>query len=312
MIKEDFLRRVEEDVSLREYNTMRVECSAKFFVRASNVEDVVRAVKCSQEKGLPFLIMGKGSNIILPSAYEGFVIFMDMKELSLFEEDMLKVNSEAGVFLPAMAKEVTEKGAHGMEWAGGVPGTVGGAIRGNAGAFDCFISDFLKEVTALNIEEDFKKEVFKKEECFFDYRNSFFKRNNNYIILSASMEFPFKKGVDDKFKEYLRYRRENHPLEPSAGSIFKNPSVKEEFYLKHPEMEKFRDLGFIPARVLIEECGLKGANRGGAQISEKHPNFIINKNGARGEDVKKLIELAKEEVKKKFFIEMKEEVTIVK
>ncbi len=312
-MKEDtLLKKIQRNVSLKKYNTMRLECMVSTFLKAESKEDVVRALEYAKVSDTPFLIIGNGSNIIFPSLYEGFVIYMGMSDYKIEEkEECLGLYVEAGAILPLIARKVTEKGASGMEWAGGIPGTIGGAIRGNAGAFGDGISDNVKEVRALDIET-LEEKIFTKEECLFEYRDSLFKKSSRYVILSMKAEFPYKKDDDDKIEDFLKYRRENHPHNPSAGSVFKNPEVDDSFYLKHPEMERFKEMGFVPARVLIKDCGLSGREIGGAKISEKHPNFIINKGGATGDDVVNLINLIKKEVKNNFSIEMEEEVVIVK
>lgn len=290
---------------------MRIDCIAERFIRAGTEEEIREAIQFARENDLPFLVIGNGSNLIFPSFYGGLIILIDLKDFHVEEkEEGIELIAGAGIPLPKAAREITERKGEGMEWAGGVPGTMGGAVRGNAGAFGDLISDHLLEVEALDMNE-LKKRTFTKEECAFDYRDSFFKRNGGYIILSVRMLFPRKKNEDSKFEEFLKHRKENHPQDPSAGSVFKNPEVDDEFYNEYTDMERFRELGFIPARVLVEECGLKGKKRGGAMISYKHPNFIVNKGGATGKNVKELISLVKERVREKFGIEMEEEVVIV-
>jgi UDP-N-acetylmuramate dehydrogenase len=154
----------------------------------------------------------------------------------------------------------------------------------------------------------------KKEDCKFGYRNSIFKRRKNWIILEATLKLEKgnKKEIEEKIKEILKLRKEKQPLElPSAGSVFKNVPIK-----KVPKkiQEKFNEKiknGFLPAGVLIEAAGLKGFQIGGAKISEKHANFIVNTGEAKARDVLKLIELIKKRVKKKFKIELKEEIVLV-
>lgn len=299
---------IKKRVSLKKYNTMEIDCLAEFLKEAKNKEDIEKAIKFAKEKNLSFFILGKGSNVILPLHYKGVVIFIAMDDFHLQEEgEKVMVDVQAGAYLPTLAEAITKAGGKGMEWAGGVPGTLGGAVRGNAGAFGDFIADFVKEVEALHINT-YKREVFLKKDCHFAYRNSIFKKKEEWVVLGAKMEFQKEEGGRERFKEYLEYRQKNHPVEPSSGSIFKNPTPGEEFFVNHPEMEKFRELGFVPARVLIAECGLSGERKGEAKISEKHPNFIVNTGAATGDDVQALIHLAQEKVKKRFALEMEEEV----
>ena len=181
-------------------------------------------------------------------------------------------------------------------WAAGIPGTAGGAIRGNAGAFGREIGEAVLRVRALDISgKGVAPAIIKKEDCAFGYRESVFKRNKNLVITAA--KFILEKGSADeiaaKAKEYAKKKRISQPLDfPSAGSVFKNPE------------------GFFAAKI-IEDCGLKGRSAGGAQISEKHANFIVNRGNAKASDVLELIAQIKIAAKEKFAVDLKEEIEIV-
>ncbi len=310
---EDFFQKIKEGVSLKEHNTMKIDCRPRFFVKIEDEDDLKDALNFAKQKNIPFFVLGGGSNVVFPKIYDGLVVYIGKTDFQVdsSKEGPVKVTAFSGAKLPDVAEKVTEAGGEGLEWGGGVPGTIGGAVRGNAGAFDSFIGDYVKSVEAFNVDTKEKK-FFQAKECDFTYRNSFFKKNKDYIIWKVEMEFPFTNQENKKFDEYLDYRKKNHPEEPSAGSIFENPRVGEDFFSSFPEMEKFRELGFIPARYLIEDCGLKGKMECGAKISEKHPNFIINSNNASGNGIEILIREVKKRVKEKYGIDMKEEVEIVK
>jgi UDP-N-acetylmuramate dehydrogenase len=208
-----------------------------------------------------------------------------------------------------------------LEWAGGLPGTLGGAIRGNAGAFGGEIKDVVCEVLSLDIDSfNSKKIKRKKEDCGFSYRNSVFKENSSLginpkeIIIEAVLDLKKgdKKKIRDVVAKNIAYREERQPLEhPNIGSVFKNVSCQK---IKKSSLEKFRAVvktdpfPVVPAAHLISEAGLKGISFGGAMISPKHPNFIGNALGASSGDVKKLIELVKSEIKNKFEINLEEEI----
>ena len=178
----------------------------------------------------------------------------------------------------------------GLEWAVGIPGTVQGAVYSNAGAFKKSIKDVVKEVEVFDTKTE-KIKNFKSKDCKFGYRDSIFKKNKNLIILSVKIKS--KKSNRKKIKQYLDYRKKTQPLNfPSAGSIFKNPR------------------GFFAAD-LIERCGLRGKRIGKVKISEKHANFIVNLGNGKAKDVKKLIKLAKQKVKSKFGIVLKEEIQLL-
>ncbi len=309
MNKEKY-QKIKNNISLKNYNTMKIDCVADYFLEAKSEDDILCGLEYAEDNNIPFLILGGGSNVILPEKFKGIVIIIKITFFNLREEnDKIVVRVSSGYFLPDIAKKVSLAGGHGIEWAGGVPGTVGGAVRGNAGAFSNFMADYTKEVLAINVKNR-KKEIFTKEECMFDYRESVFKKNKEYILLEVKMNFPKKIKNDNKYEEYLDYRKKNHPEEPSAGSIFKNPEIGEDFYEKYPETKKFKELGFVPVSFLIESCNLKGKRIGGCFVSEKHANFIVNKDGT-GKDVIKLIEVIKKEVKRKYSIEIEEEVEII-
>lgn len=300
-----------ENISLQKKNTTKIDCVAKYFVEVKNNEEVKKAVIYAKKNNIKFLILGAGSNVILPEIYSGLVIYISNKEYKIKEKrDRVILTAQAGAFLPDISKDISYFSASGFEWAGGVPGTIGGATRGNAGAFGDFMSDYLKRIEVLDVET-LNNISFLKEDCYFDYRESIFKKEKKYIITSVQMEFLKKKGVIERYKEYLDYRKKNHPTEPSSGSVFKNPKVADDFFEKHKDTRKFIHLGFVPVRYLIGECGLSGKIIGGAQISTKHANFIINISNATHSDIKELIKLIIESIKEKYDITVEPEVEVI-
>jgi len=196
-----------------------------------------------------------------------------------------------------------------LEWAVGIPGTVGGAVWGNAGAFNKSMKDVVKSVEALEVKnEKCKVKNFKNRDCRFGYRDSIFKHNKNLIILSAVLQLKKgkKKEIENKVKENLNYRKERQPLNfPSAGSIFKNPPGF--FAGELGEEDKSSSSAFAAAR-LIEKCGLKGKKIGNVKISEIHSNFIVNLGRGTAKDVMRLIKIIKNKVKKKFGVVLEEEI----
>jgi UDP-N-acetylmuramate dehydrogenase len=263
---------IQENIPLKEYTTFKIGGPARYFLTVSNIAE---AIDFAREKKLPYFVLGGGSNLLVgDEGFNGVVIKLENKKIEL-KKDL--VIADAGAKLSSLVDFTVENNLTGLEWAAGIPGTVGGAVRGNAGAFGHSISENIKEVKTLHQEKDYQ----------FGYRDSIFKHNND-VILSAV--FKFNKGADQELiDEYLKTRKEKHPVEPSAGCIFQNPKP-------------------LSAGKLIEDCGLKGKRIGDAMISPKQANFIVNLGSARAEDVKKLISLVKKEVKKKFQVELKEEV----
>ena len=217
---------------------------------------------------------------------------------------------------------MADKGLAGLEWAGGLPGFVGGAVRGNAGAFKGEMKDSVIEVTSLDIS-GVEPKIIKRNngECNFGYRNSIFKeKGDQEIVLEAVLALEpgnkeeIQKVIDDK----IAWREARQPLDhPNIGSIFKNVDwhlvpnkwQEDEELKTHLKTDPFP---VLPAATLIDKTGLKGEKFGGAMVSPKHPNFIINSNNASAEDVRSLIKIIKERVHDKYDIWLEEEVMIVK
>ncbi|MEA3453175.1 MAG: UDP-N-acetylmuramate dehydrogenase [Patescibacteria group bacterium] len=287
----ELLPKVEENISLAKYTTFKIGGNAKYFFTAETKEDIIKAVKAAQQSGLLFFILVGGSNILFSDqGFDGLVIMVKARKNELKIDN---IYVEAGETLAGVVHMASEAGLSGLEWAAGVPGTVGGAVRGNAGAFNSSMSDIIDSVEVLDAS-DLTVTSYNREDCEFEYRNSIFKRNKNLIILSTKIKL--KKGnteeVRKQMKKCIDYRIEHHPLEfPSAGSIFKNPE------------------GFS-AGALIDKSGLKGKTIGNAKISEKHCNFIINLGGATAKDILALIKLAKEKVKENFGVNLEEEIVV--
>jgi UDP-N-acetylmuramate dehydrogenase len=198
---------------------------------------------------------------------------------------------EGGMKLKEIVKFCLKEGLTGLEWAAGIPGTIGGAVYGNISAFGSSMSDLVEKVKIFDVKKE-KVKTLSKKDCQFSPKQSIFKKQKNLVILSCLLKL--KKGkkreIEKRIKEFLDYRKKNHPLEfPSAGCVFQNPKK-------------------ISAAELIEKAGLKGKKIGDAKISPKHANFIVNLEKATAKDVLELINLIKNKVKKKFGIKLKEEI----
>lgn len=263
---------VEEHVSLKNLNTYRIDGKAKMLVSPNSVSDLVSVLNVLKENNQKYFILGGGSNIVLNDReYDGAVIRLNKLNGVEIHPELNMAYAEAGAMLPKLANESIEKGLTGLEFAAGIPGTVGGSIYGNAGAYNACIMDYVSFVTVL--DENLEVKTIEHENIEYSYRTSMFKETKKYIILGA--KFFLKEGEKQSSLDIIADRRrrrvESQPLEyPSAGSVFRNPE------------------GDFAGR-LIESCELKGFNIGGAEVSEKHANFIINKNNATGSDVYKLI-----------------------
>jgi len=322
---------------LANYTSFQIGGAAKYFFETKTKEDVIKAFEWSRIKRVPFFILGGGSNILVSDeGYNGLVIKFQIPN-SKFQINSKFQNSkiivEAGVLLSTVVLAATENSLTGLEWAAGIPGTVGGAIYGNAGAFGKSMEDIIEAVKVLEIENHkWKIKNLKNKDCKFGYKESIFKKNKNLIIISAIFELNKgdKKEIIERIENFLSQKKKTQPLEfPSAGCVFKNPSTSSAFtdsrrgrqklirqladknrklLKKFPELEEFNKKGMIPAGFLIEKCELKGKRIGNAQISQKHANFIINLGKAHAKDVLALIKLIKKEVKNKFAINLEEEI----
>ncbi len=294
MKKEDIKKvfpHIRFNVSLAEYTTFKIGGIADYFLEVENKEKLKESVLWARDNNLPFFILSGGSNVLFSDkGYRGLVIKTGKGKINFKEE---KIISFSGNLLRDIISFSLKEGLTGLEWSCGIPGSIGGAVFGNAGAFDSSIKDSVLEVEALDLETK-KIKKFKNKECLFGYRESLFKKNN-YVILEVVLKLKKEKKeiIEENINSFLKKRKEKQPLGNfSAGSVFKN--------------EKGVSAGF-----LIEKCGLKGKRIGNAVISQKHANFILNLGKAKAKEVKELIEIAKKEVKKKFGIDLKEEIILI-
>lgn len=307
--------KLEEHVSLAKFGSYKIGGPAKFFFEAKSAADAVWAVGEAKKLGEKIFILGGGTNLLISD--EGFAGLVLKPNIQFLRTEDETIQAGAGVSMSEFLDFAAGRGLSGLEWAGGLPGTLGGAIRGNAGAFGGEIKDSIAEVASMKIS-DMRRATRDKERCRFGYRTSVFKeRGGEEIILSAKLRF--KKGVAADIKkamqEKIDYRQNRQPLEyPNIGSIFKNvpvEAVPPEVFKDCSDVIKTDPFPIIPTARLIKLAGLKGKKYGGAMISEKHANFIVNTGGATAADVKYLIGIIKKEVKNKFGIALEEEVQMV-
>ncbi|MFH1048365.1 MAG: UDP-N-acetylmuramate dehydrogenase [Patescibacteria group bacterium] len=319
------LNGVQENIPLAPYTTFKIGGPARYFYIAKSAEDVKKAVGVAKELKLLYYIIGNGSNILVSDqGFNGLVIKLQTTNYKLQTNNIV---CDSGVILGKLVNEAIKNGLTGVEWMIGIPGTLGGAIYGNAGAFGHTISESVESIEALDAGNLSVKNL-SGDECGFGYRRSIFKpkadhpradKEKKYIILKAVLKL--EKGNEGKSRElvknYLKKRKSRFPLGPSAGSVFKNPLISENqkaferLAKKYSEAERFRVNGKIPAGWLIEEYGLLGKKIGGAMIFKEHGNFIVNAGGATSEDVIMLICLIKEKIRVNFGIQMEEEIQYV-
>lgn len=307
---------IRENVILSSYTTFRIGGPARYFCEVKTLDELNKALDFAKKNNLEIFILGGGSNLLISDeGFQGLVVKILSFKLRV---SRLNIEVEAGISLGRVAMEAVKNGLAGLEWAAGIPGSIGGAVFGNAGAFGGAMGDIVKKVEAVNIKTG-KIEEFTNKRCGFSYRDSVFKKQPGFIIWSVKLLL--KKGVKDELKksmeERIAYRVSRHPLDlPSSGSFFKNVSGKDaikRFLKQCPFMEdNIKRWGnIIPTGYLIDECGLRGKKIGDAMISSKHANFIVNFNNARAEDVIILISMVKQRVRNKFGILLEEEVRLV-
>ena len=273
------------NTSLKNYNTYKVEATAKYIFYPYNVENLIKMLEYIKENNISYKILGKGSNLIFNfDVYEGILIKLDELNEVIIEDDTITV--ESGYPLIKLAMEASNLGLTGLEFASGIPGTIGGAVYMNAGAYKSDMSNVIEDVTYLTPELEIK--TVKNEELNFGYRTSIFKENKDNVILKTTLKLSKgdKEEILKLIQERATKRKESQPLEyPSAGSVFRNPE------------------GDFAGR-LIEEQGFKGKNINGAEVSTKHANFIINTDNCSGKDIVELINEIKETIKKEYDIDL--------
>ena len=280
---------------MSKHTSFKIGGNADIFIKAKTEEDIKQILKYSEGNNIPLTIVGNGSDLLVKDGgIRGIVVKVDIdifKIEKINDEDYI-VTVGAGVKNGYVAQKLLIDEIEGFEFASGIPGSIGGALRMNAGAHGGEMKDIVLETMCMDKQGNIC--VLSNEEQEFEYRNSIFKLNK-YIILSTKLKF--KKGIykeiKEKMDEYANWRKEHQPIEyPSAGSTFK------------------RGTDFITAK-LIDECGLKGYSIGDAEVSTKHAGFVINKGNAKAKEVIDLIEYIKEKVADKFGKEIELEVQII-
>ncbi len=266
--------KVIKNCCMAEYTSFKTGKNADFLLIPDSEKEIVEAIEFANKEHLPYMLLGNGTNVLFAGDYHGVVI---------------KLNSES---ISKIAKDAAKKGLAGLEFASGIPGSLGGAIFMNAGAYGGEMAKVIKTVTSLDSKG--KIHVRTADECEFAYRHSIF-MSNHEVILSADFElYPDDPNeIEKRISELTKQRVAKQPLQyPSAGSFFKRPG------------------GFFAGK-LIEDAGLKGVQIGGAQISDLHAGFLINKDNASPEDIIDLMKIVQETVMDKFGVKLEPEVQIV-
>ena len=285
--------KLQKGVILAPFTAARLGGVADGLIVVESGEQLENTAITLWEIAVPFMILGGGANVLISDSGVREVVVLNRAKYIEFTEAENTVFAESGANFGSLARKVSSRGYTGLEWAAGIPGTVGGAVYGNAGAHGSEVADNLIMATILHPTEG--KQQLSSSELGFDYRSSVLKRKEKKsVILSASFSFKLSTLTATKalLKEFSNQRKLSQPPGASMGSMFKNPP------------------GDFAGR-LIDQAGLKGTQKGDVQISPLHGNFFINKGGGSASDVLSLIKLAQQSVREKFGIEMVLEIEIV-
>ena len=280
------------DEPMKNYTTIKTGGLADIIVMPQSITEIQSVIKICKENDVPYFVMGKGSNLLVSDKGMRCVVVKLGDKFAKITIDGNDVIAQAGVSLSELSERIMEKSLKGFEFAGGIPGTLGGATTMNAGAYGGEMKDIIKSVRVLNTEGEIIN--LSSEELEFGYRTSMI-QVKNYIVLEVKMEF--EKGNYEEIakttKDLMETRKAKQPLHlPSCGSVFKRPA------------------GHFAGK-LIEDSGLKGKKIGGAKVSKLHCGFIVNVDNATTNDVLDLIELIQKTVKSKFGIQLETEVKII-
>lgn len=282
--------RIYTNESMKKHTSFKIGGNADVFIKIKTVEELLWALKISKENNIDVTVIGNGTNLLVKDkGIRGIVLKLELSNIEEIENGFIV---EAGVPLITISILAQKRGLTGLEFASGIPGTIGGAVKMNAGAYGGQMQDIVTETTYIN--ENFEIKILKKENHKFAYRETVFNRNN-WIVISTKIFLKPENAniIKEKMEMYSNKRKQGQPLNfPNAGSIFKRG---EDFYTAE----------------LIDKCDLKGYNIGDAIVSEKHAGFIVNKGNATAEDVIKLIDYIKRQVKKKFGKDIELEIKII-
>ncbi|MBU2566885.1 UDP-N-acetylmuramate dehydrogenase [Patescibacteria group bacterium] len=304
------------DEPMSKHTNLRIGGPAKLFYAADTVEDLIDALQIARREQIPWYVFGGGSNMLVSDdGFDGLMIQIAFRDIKMRSKS---VTADAGAITASLARQTVEAGLSGLEWAVGIPGTVGGAVFGNSGAWGGEIKDTLVSVDCIDLAT-MKQIVYPNAVCSFGYRDSRFK-HEPHIILRAT--FGLKPAEDStklttRMNEIMNERKEKQPTDnPSAGCIFKNFVFKDESEIEKLKNEvkdipvEMLDRKSLSAGWLVSQSGMKGERIGDAQISEKHGNFIINLGNARAQDILMLTSKVKMKIRDEYNILLEDEVQL--
>ncbi len=296
-VKQLILTKVDEkqvvvDADMSKYTTFRIGGTADLLVKPNTIEDICNVIDICKQAGCPYYILGNGSNLLVSDeGYRGVIIQL-FSNFAHVKVDGNRITAKSGAILSVVSKAAANNNLTGFEFAFGIPGTVGGAVVMNAGAYGGEIKDVI--VSCEVLDEDGNLHILKNEDLELGYRTSIIQKKN-YIVLEATFEFKpgVKADIEATMSDLMQRRKDKQPLDkPSAGSTFKRPE------------------GYFAGK-LIMDAGLRGYTVGGAMVSEKHCGFVVNAGDATCKDVLQLISDVKRIVKEKFGVELEPEVKML-
>lgn len=293
---QNFLNRADilKNEPMAKHTSFKIGGNAEYFIKVKSIQNLKKILILANRKNIPITIVGNGTNLLVrEGGIKGFVLKLDFNEFKIKRNaNEILITVETGMSLAALSAIALKEEIEGLEFLSGIPGTIGGAVRMNAGAYGTEMKDIVLKTKVMTYDGKVKNLTL--EEQNFSYRNSVF-ANNEFIILETTLKLKKgnKEGIEAKMKEYALSRKNSQPLEyPNAGSTFK------------------RVEGKITAK-LIDECGLKGFNVGDAEISRKHAGFVVNKGNATAEDVLNLSKIVQQKVKEKFDVNIELEILVL-
>lgn len=281
-----------KDEPLYKHTTFRVGGPAKLFVKVKNLESLILVIKYCRKHRIKLFVIGRGSNLLFSDkSFQGMII--SLEQFNQYKINGNTVTAQCGVTMIKLAYDCAKAGLSGFEFMGGIPGNIGGGVFMNAGAYNSNIAEVLESVTVLN--ENLELMTLSKEEMAFGYRHSIIQEHKKWIVIEASFVLTTKTVAE--VKDLLDRRKERRMAsqpwnQPSAGSVFRNPEG-------------------MAAWKLIDDAGLRGYEIGGAQVSPKHSNFIVNNGYASAKDIYDLIFYVQKQVNEKFSVLLKPEVRFI-
>ncbi len=302
---------IQHAVPLAPLTTFGIGGNAAYYVVCSTKAELIDALNFCKSQSIQHVVLAGGSNVLISDeGYSGCVLHVHMLGSQRFGNT---VTIEAGANLLNSIRQCHEYNLGGWEGLSGIPGSIGGALRGNVGAFGTEIREYCTSVRAMN-SETMEEKIFENEACEFSYRSSFFKENSEWIILSGTFTLTSVTDEEKKRSDSTILERERRHLQniPCAGSYFMNPVAPQwvqDLFSKEKNVEARG--GRVPAGWLIEKVGMKGFAKGGAASSSMHANYLINTGNARASDVRDVASAIQEKVRKEYIVNLAEEPTLI-